>query len=112
MSTKKSSKDDKRVIVRPLGDKVLVSVKSSTDGQQTKSGIIIPETINKERPEEGVVVAVGEGRRLDNGQILPLRIKVGDRIVFSKYGPDEIKIDDQEYLIVSESNILAVIEKK
>ena len=59
----------------------------------------------------GVVVAVGEGRRLDNGQIIPLRIKKGDHVIFSKYGPDEVKVDNEIYLIVSESDILAVIDK-
>ena len=96
--------------IRPLGDKVLVSAEKEDNHSKTKGGIIIPDTVNKERPETGVVVAVGEGRRLDNGQLVPLKVKKGNRIIFSKYGPDEIKIDDEEYLIVSESNILAIIE--
>lgn len=76
---------------------------------KTKSGIIIPETVNKERPEEGVVVAVGPGR-LEDGKIVPLALKKGQRVIFSKYGPDEIKIDGKEYLIVSEQQVLAIIE--
>ena len=104
------NKEKKGVIIRPLGDKVLVKTDKDSDQTKTKSGIIIPETIDKERPEEGVVIAVGEGRRLDNGQLLPLKVKKGDHIIFSKYGPDEIKINDEEYLIVSESNILAIID--
>jgi len=95
--------------VKPLGDKVLIRTEKESNQNKTKSGIIIPETVSKEQPGEGKVVAVGEGRRLDNGQIIPLKVKKGDRIIFSKYGPDEIKIDDEEYLIVSESNILAII---
>jgi len=100
----------KTLRIKPLGDKVLVKTEDKSDQSKTKSGIIIPETINKERPEEGRVVAVGEGRRLDNGQLVPLKVKKGDRVIFSKYGPDEIKIEGEEYLIVSESNILAIIE--
>ncbi len=97
--------------IKPLGDRVLIEVASDEDkAGKTKSGIIIPETVNKERPEEGIVVATGAGRRLDDGTIMPVGVKKGQKVIFSKYGPDEIKVDDKEYLIVSESNILAVIE--
>lgn len=100
-----------KVNIKPLGDKVLVEIKKDEDKTgKTKSGIIIPETVSKERPEEGVVVAVGEGRRLDDGTLLPLSVKKGQKVIFSKYGPDEIKVGDKEYLIVSESSILAVLE--
>ena len=94
--------------ITPLGDRVLVRIFEAET--KTKSGIIIPETVNKERPEEGMVVAVGEGRTTDDGKIIALKVKVGDMVVFSKYGPDEIKIDDEDYYILSESNILAVIK--
>lgn len=104
------TKSIKKTKVRPLGDKVLVSTKSGDDRGKTKGGIIIPETISKERPEEGLVVAVGEGKRLNDGKLVPLSVKKGDHIIFSKYGPDEVEIDGEKYLIVSESNILAVIE--
>ena len=77
---------------------------------KTKGGIIIPETIDKDRPEQGIVVAVGEGKTTDDGTVIPLKVKKGQKILFSKYGPDEIKVDGKEYLIVNESNILAVIE--
>ena len=96
--------------IKPLGDRVLVEIEKEGDKNKTKSGIIIPETIDKERPEEGVVVAVGEGKRLDDGKIVPVAVKKGQRIIFSKYGPDEIKVGDKEYLIISESNILAIID--
>jgi len=100
-----------KINIKPFGDRVLVEIKKNDDqAGKTKSGIIIPETVNKERPEEGVVVAVGSGKRLENGTIVPLSIKKGQKIIFSKYGPDEIKIDGKEYLIVGESSILAVIE--
>lgn len=97
--------------IKPLGDRVLIEpLSEEKKSGKTKSGFIIPDTAEKERPEEGTVVAVGEGKMTDDGKILPLKVKKGQRVIFSKYGPDEIKIDGKEYLIVSESNILAVIE--
>ena len=96
--------------VRPLGDRVLVEPLAINESGLTKSGIIIPETVSKERPEQGTVVAVGPGRMTDQGKLIPLKVKKGQKILFSKYGPDEIKIKDKEYFIISESNILAVIE--
>ena len=93
-----------------LGDRVLVKAVDASEDKKTASGIIIPETVDKEKPEIGKVVAVGEGRVNDNGDVVPMRVKKGDMIIFSKFGPDEIKIDDEEYLILSENNILAVIK--
>ncbi len=101
---------NKKDKIRPLGDKILVRTEKESNEKKTKSGIIIPETINKERPETGVVVAVGPGRRSDDGKLVPLQVRKGDHVIFSKYGPDEVKIDGEEYLIVSESNILAIID--
>ena len=98
----------KKSEIIPLGDKVLVKTDKTADQNKTKSGIIIPDTIDKERPETGVVMAVGEGKRLDDGKLAPMTVRKGDRIIFSKYGPDEIKINDEEFLIISESNILAI----
>lgn len=100
MSTKKK--------IIPLGDRVLVSILATET--KTKSGIIIPETVSKERPEQGVVVAVGEGRITDDGKTITPRVKVGDTIIFSKYGPDELKHDGEEYYILNESNILAIVK--
>ncbi len=74
-----------------------------------RGGIILPDTVTKERPEQGKVVAVGEGRRED-GKVIPLSVKKGDVVLFTKYGPNEIKIDDKEYLIAKEEDILAIIE--
>ena len=96
----------KRKII-PLGDRVLVRVEEAVT--KTKSGIIIPDTANKERPEQGVVVAVGAGRVTDEGKTIAPKVKVGDSIIFSKYQLDEIKVDGEEYYILSESNILAII---
>ena len=95
--------------VKPLGDRVLVEPLAVNESGMTKSGIIIPDTVTKERPEQGLIVAVGAGRMTDQGKLMPLKVKVGQKILFSKYGPDEIKIKDKEYFIISESNILAII---
>ena len=77
---------------------------------RTKSGIVIPDTAEKERPEQGKIVSVGEGRRTDDGKLVPLGLKKGQRVLFTKYGPTEIKIAGKEYLIVKEEDILAIIE--
>lgn len=104
-----AKKNSKKVSITPLGDRVLV--KPDIPGDETSpSGIIIPDTAQKEKPEQGKVIAVGEGKRNEKGDVLPMRIKEGDTVMFSKYGFDEINIDDEEYYIVSESNILAVIK--
>ncbi len=98
-----------KINLHPLGDRVIVQPIEAEE-KKGKSGIIIPETVDKERPERGLVVAVGEGKMTDDGVVLPMRIKKGQKVIFSKYGPDEIKIDGKEYYILSESNILAIIE--
>ena len=89
-------------MVEPLSDE--------ERAKQSKGGILIPDTADKEKPQEGKVVAVGEGKMLESGKLQPLPVKVGDKILYSKYGPTEIKIDDKEYLIVKEEDILAVIQ--
>lgn len=92
----------------PLGDRLLVKPSSGED-KKTKTGIIIPETVDKEKPEQGEVIAVGPGR-IDDGKVIPVRVKVGDTVLFSKYGPDEIKVDGVEYYILREDSVLAVIK--
>lgn len=107
-----SSKKDKKsttVTIQPLGDRVLVKPEDTSD-EKSPSGIIIPDTARKEKPERGVVVAIGPGRRTDRGEIVPMNVQVGDTIVFSKYGYDEVKIEEEDYYILAESNILAVIK--
>jgi len=94
--------------LKPLGDHVVV--KPMLADEITKSGIVLPDTVDKEKPEKGQVVAVGSGKLLDNGQLAPLTVKVGDKVMFKKYSPDEVKIDGVEYLIISEGDILAVLE--
>ena len=93
--------------LRPLADRAVV--KPLPQEEVTKSGIIL-HTTDKERPERGEVVAIGNGKLLDNGTFAPMNVKVGDQIVFKKYSPDEVKIDGEEYLVISESDIMAIIE--
>jgi chaperonin GroES len=94
--------------IRPLQDRVIV--KRVEEEEKTKGGIIIPDTA-KEKPMEGEVVAVGNGKVLENGTKLEMTVKVGDRILFSKYAGNEVKIDDVEHLIMREDDILGIIEK-
>lgn len=98
---------DTALKLRPLADRLLVEAIS--EDEITKAGIILPDTVDKEKPEKGRIVALGSGKLLDNGQRLAWEVKVGDVVFFKKYAPDEIKVDDKEYLILSESDILAVL---
>ncbi len=95
-------------MIRPLGERVVI--KSLPGEEVTKGGIVLPDTA-KEKPQEGEVIAVGPGRLLDNGTRVSIDLKVGDCILFSKYAGNEVKLDDVEYLIMRESDILGVIEK-
>jgi len=93
--------------VRPLGDRILV--KRIEAEEKTKGGIVLPDTA-KEKPKEGKVVAVGRGKTLDSGELSPLAVKDGDRIIFSSYAGTEVKIDGEEYLIMKEDDVLAIVE--
>ncbi len=93
--------------VKPLGDRVLVQPKK--ESEMSKGGIIIPDTA-KEKPQEGKVIAVGTGKRDEAGKLLPFNVKAGDRVLMPKYGGTEIKLDDQEYMIIREEDILGVLE--
>ena len=99
--------------IRPLNDKVIV--RPLTDAEQgtvSVSGIIIPDSAKKEKPEQGIVIAVGPGKYDEDGEKrIPLDVKVDDRIVFSKYGFDEVKFDGKEYFIVNEASILGIFIK-
>ena len=99
------------VKIKPLGDKVVVRPLTDEEaGTISASGIIIPDSAKKEKPEQGIVVAVGAGKWDEDGEKrIPMEVKVGDKIVFSKYGFDEVKMDSKDYFIVAESNILAVL---
>ncbi len=92
--------------LRPLGDRVVV--KPLSREETTKSGIVLPDTA-KEKPQRGTVIAVGEGRRDEDGDRIPMDVKVGDQVLFAKYAGTEFKLDDEELLILSEKDILAVI---
>jgi chaperonin GroES len=93
--------------VRPLHDRILL--KRVEEKETVKGGIIIPDTA-KEKPQEGEVIAVGHGKKTEDGKVVPLDVKAGDRILFGKYSGTEIKLDDQEYLIIREEEVLGVIE--
>mmetsp|Transcript_5365 Transcript_5365/g.3080 ORF Transcript_5365/g.3080 Transcript_5365/m.3080 type:complete len:96 (-) Transcript_5365:1850-2137(-) len=93
--------------LRPLSDRILVD--RVQEDEKTKGGIIIPDTA-KEKPAEGKVVAIGNGRMDENGKLLPMDVKVGDRILFSKYGGADVKIDGNDYLILRQDDVLGVIE--
>jgi chaperonin GroES len=97
--------------LKPLGDRVVVEPLREDESKKTKSGIIIPETVDKERPERGKIIATGPGRVNDQGVLVPLSVKKGQIVIFSKYGPDEIKIEGKKLFILSESHILAVVEE-
>jgi len=94
--------------IKPLSDHILIEPISTEE--KTKSGILLPETAEKERPEQGKVIAVGPGRRLSSGKRIPMEVKKGDTVLFTKYGPNEIKVGDKEYLIAKEEDILAILE--
>jgi chaperonin GroES len=93
--------------LRPLHDRVVV--KRLEEEEKTAGGIIIPDTA-KEKPQQGKVIAVGKGRILEDGKVIPLAVKEGDRILFSKYAGTDIKVDGDEHLIMREDDILAIFE--
>lgn len=92
--------------IRPIGDRVVV--KPASKEEVSKGGIIIPDTA-KEKPQEGTIVAVGNGKLLDSGERSPMELKVGDRILFAKYGGTEFKFDGEDLLVLRESDVLAVL---
>ncbi|HHY36017.1 MAG TPA: co-chaperone GroES [Firmicutes bacterium] len=95
--------------LKPLADRVVL--KPVEAEEKTKGGIVLPDTA-KDKPQEGEVIAVGPGRVLDNGTKLTPEVKVGDRVIYSKYSGTEVKVDGEEYLIIRESDILAIKEKR
>lgn len=106
-----TSKNSENPGITPLADRVVVRPLTEEEmGTKSASGIIIPDTVSKEKPEQGIVVAVGPGKWDEDGEKrIPLEVKVGDRVVFTKYGYDEVKVGDAEYYIVSESSVLGII---
>ncbi len=96
--------------IKPLADRVLLEPLSDTKEGKLKSGLYLPETASKERPEMGKVIAVGPGKIDDNGKLRALGLKKGDVVLFTKYGPNEIKVEGKEYLIAREEDVIAIIE--
>ena len=102
-----ATKTKKKISIQPLGDRILVERESSED--KTSGGIYLPDTA-KNKPARGTVLSVGDGNLLKDGTRKPLQVKAGDKVIFTSYGPEELKIDDQEYLLMRESDVLAVVE--
>ena len=97
--------------IKPLHNNVLIEPLSDEErGSKTKSGIFIPETVDKEKPDQGKVIEVGAGKRDKDGKLAPMSVKKGQKVLFSKYSLEEIKVGDKKYYIISEDNILAIIE--
>lgn len=94
--------------IKPLSDHILIE--PIKEEEKTAFGIVLPETVEKDKSQQGVIIAVGPGKKTDDGKILILSVKPGDKVLFSKYGPSEIKVDGKEYLMAVESDILAIIE--
>ena len=94
--------------LKPLYDNIIV--KQLKEEETTKSGIVLPDTINKEKPQQGEVIAVGPGKKDNNGNLIEMSLKIGDKILFSRYSPNEVKIDNEEYLVMKEGDVLAIIE--
>ncbi|MEK6897493.1 MAG: co-chaperone GroES [Patescibacteria group bacterium] len=94
--------------IKPLSDHILIE--PIKEEEKTRGGIFLPETAEKEKSEQGKVIAVGSGKKTNDGKIIPLSVKAGDIVLFTKYGPNEIKVDNKEYLIAKEEDILAIIE--
>lgn len=95
--------------IKPLSDHVVLE--PLKEEQKTKTGILLPETAEQERSEQGTVVAVGPGKKGKDGKVTPLEVKVGDLVLFSKYGPNEVKVEGKDYLIAEEKDILAILEE-
>lgn len=98
----------KKLSLTPLGDRIVVKPAEKDGEKKLASGIIIPETVDKEKPAQGTVVAVGPGK-FEDGKRTPMQVRVGDTVLFSKYGYDEVKIGGEEYYILSEANILGIV---
>jgi len=96
------------MIIKPIADHILIE--PIKEEEKTKTGILLPETAEKERPEQGKVIAVGPGKRTEDGKIIPVFVRPGQKVLFTKYGPNEIKVENKEYLIAKEEDILAIIE--
>ncbi len=98
----------KKLNIKPMGGRLLV--KPTEEPQKTKGGLYIPDTAEKEKPQEGEVVALGTGKINEDGKVLPFSVEVGDKVLFKKYAPDEIEINEEKYLVLNEDDVLAVLK--
>ena len=105
----KKIKQKRDMDLKPLADNIVIKPKKKEE--KTDSGILLPDSAGESKPERGEVVAVGPGKRNEDGKRMEPEVKKGDEVIFTKFGPNEIKIDDEEYLIAREENILAIVEK-
>ena len=92
--------------LKPLHDHIIIKPIE----EKTLSGIVLPETVDREKPEKGEVLAIGPGKLLENGQRAPMSVNVGDKIIFKKYSPDEIKVDGEDYFVISEGDVIGIIQ--
>ena len=92
--------------LKPLNDNLIIKPIEEV----TKGGIVLPDSVDREKPEKGEILAVGPGKLLESGQRAEMSLKIGDKVIFKKYSPDEVKVNGQEYLVISESDIIAIIE--
>lgn len=95
--------------IRPLGDRVVIQPLEALE--KSKGGIVLPDTA-KEKPQEGKIVAVGKGKVTEEGKVLPMEVKVGDKILYGKYSGTEVTVDNEEYVVLHESDILGIVETK
>ncbi|HOF44687.1 MAG TPA: co-chaperone GroES [Candidatus Pacearchaeota archaeon] len=94
--------------IKPLSNNVIIE--QFKEEEKTKGGILLPQSAEKERPQQGKVISVGPGKTNNQGKVIPMNVKKGDIVFFSKYSPQEIKVEDKEYLVLKEEDILAIIE--
>ncbi|HRT18342.1 MAG TPA: co-chaperone GroES [Candidatus Paceibacterota bacterium] len=94
--------------IKPLSNNVIIE--QFKEEEKTKGGILLPQSAEKERPQQGKVISVGPGKTNNQGKVIPMNVKKGDIVLFSKYSPQEIKVEDKEYLVLKEEDILAIIE--
>tara|TARA_Y100000310_G_scaffold328990_1_gene398090 strand:+ start:1834 stop:2124 length:291 start_codon:yes stop_codon:yes gene_type:complete len=94
--------------IKPLADHVVIE--PLKEEQKTKTGILLPETAEQEKSEQGTVVAVGPGKKGEDGKVIPLEVQPGNMVLFTKYGPNEVKVEERDYLICKEEDILAILE--
>jgi chaperonin GroES len=94
--------------LKPLGDRVVVE--AVEQAAKSTGGVILPDTA-KEKPQEGIIIAVGPGRKTDKGELIKIEVSVGDKVIYSKYSGSEIKLDGKEYLIISEKDVLAIVKR-